>query len=147
MAKANKAMPKQPKRSTGRPKAAIDWNVVGEMLEAGCFATGISSSLGIDEKTLYNRCETDNEITFSIFRQQKLAKGNDLLRQAQFKSALGGNTAMQIWLGKQRLDQREKQEITGKDGGPVEITTRVIEPGDEQEQIDDGNAQTTGTDI
>jgi len=38
-------------------------------------------------------------------------EGKASLRRAQFKSALNGNTAMQIWLGKQLLGQRDKHDI------------------------------------
>jgi|RhiMethySRZTD1v2_1073278.scaffolds.fasta_scaffold2325415_1 hypothetical protein len=38
-------------------------------------------------------------------------EGRASLRRAQFKSALAGNAAMQIWLGKQLLGQRDKHDI------------------------------------
>jgi hypothetical protein len=38
-------------------------------------------------------------------------EGKASLRRAQFKSALAGNAAMQIWLGKQLLGQRDKHDI------------------------------------
>jgi hypothetical protein len=47
------------------------------------------------------------------------------------KSALDGNVQAQIWLGKQLLGQKDKQELehTGKDGQPlVKETTVVILP-------------------
>ena len=126
-------MPKpkaQTKRPRGRPKAEIDWLHVGKLLEAGGTAEGIAATIGIDRDTLYKRCEADNKCTFSTFSQEKKAKGEELLRVAQFKQAIGGNTTMLIWLGKQRLGQTEKsqQEITGKDGGPQEHSVKVILP-------------------
>jgi hypothetical protein len=36
------------------------------------------------------------------------------LRRAQMKAALGGNTTMLIWLGKQMLNQSDKVEIDPK---------------------------------
>lgn len=44
------------------------------------------------------------------------------LRRRQFVEAMKGNTAMLIWLGKQRLHQKDKQEIGGIDGKPIPIT-------------------------
>lgn len=38
-------------------------------------------------------------------------EGRASLRRAQFKSALNGNTSMQIWLGKQLLGQRDKHDV------------------------------------
>lgn len=112
----------QQKRGAGRPKAIIDWRYVGQMLEAGATAEGIAATIGCDRDTLYNRCKTDNNQDFSAFSQEKKAKGDELLRTAQFKNAMSGNVTMQIWLGKQRLGQTDKtqSEITGKDGGPIE---------------------------
>lgn len=104
------------KRSPGRPKAVIDWDKVGKLLEAGATAVGIASTIGITEDTLYNRCKSDHKLDFSAFSQQKKAKGDELLRVAQFNTAMKGNVTMQIWLGKQRLGQSDKleskQEVT-----------------------------------
>lgn len=107
----------------GRPKARIDWGFVGNMLEADCTATGIAAMIGISVDTLYVRCKTDNKIDFSAFSQQKRAKGDDLLRAKQFKVAMEGNPTMLIWLGKNRLGQADKTEITGADGGPIQTQT------------------------
>lgn len=105
-----------PKKSTGRkpgrPKAEIDWSRVSEMLEAGATAVGIAASIGIEEDTLRKRCPGDNNCSFSEFSRQKKAKGDEILREAQFNTAVEGSVPMQIWLGKQRLGQSDKQEIS-----------------------------------
>lgn len=119
----------KPKRSTGRPKAVIDWDKVGKLLEAGGSAVGIAAMLGIDVKTLYNRCETDNKITFSAYSQQKLAKGDELLRSKQFQVAMAGDKTMLIWLGKQRLNQSDKSD-TNITADVTNREVRVIEPGE-----------------
>lgn len=94
------------------------------MCEAGCTAVGIAATFGIDESTLWKACERDNKVNFSEFSQQKKAKGDELLRMKQFSTAMSGNVTMQIWLGKQRLSQSEKQEISGKDGN--ELVFKVV---------------------
>lgn len=104
-----KAKP-QPNRPPGRPKAVIDWDRVGKMCEAGASGVGIAATLGIDEGTLRKRSETDHNCSFSEFSRQKKAKGDELLRVAQFNTAMKGNVTMQIWLGKQRLNQSDKME-------------------------------------
>lgn len=121
-----KAKPKS-KRPTGRPRAVIDWDRVGRMLEAGATAEGIAATIGIQRDSLYKRCEVDNKCTFSTFSQEKRAKGDELLRTKQFQIAMSGDKTMLIWLGKQRLNQTEKQqtEHTGRDGGPIETNTTV----------------------
>lgn len=92
----------------GRPKADIDWNKVDRLLEAGCLTTEIAAHFGVCADTMYKRCQMDHKIDFSLYSQQKKAKGESLLRSKQFESAMKGNIPMQIWLGKQRLEQRDK---------------------------------------
>ena len=105
----------------GRPKADIDWAVVGKLLEAGCAGTDIASQLGIGVDTLERRCRTDNKMTFSASSKQKRMSGDNLLRAAQDKAAREGNTTRLVWLGKQRLGQSDKNELTGKDGERIVI--------------------------
>ncbi len=108
-----------------RPKANIDWQHVGKLLEAGASVVGIAATIGIDEATLYRRCLTDNKINFATFSQQKKAKGDELLRVAQFNTAMKGNVTMQIWLGKQRLGQSDK--IENKNDGEMVVTFREVD--------------------
>lgn len=122
-------MPKQLTKKPGRPKAEIDWQHVGKLLEAGASVVGIAASIGVDEATLYRRSQTDNKLNFATFSQQKKAKGDELLRVAQFNTAMKGNVVMQIWLGKNRLGQADKTESKLEHSG--EVGLRVIEPGDE----------------
>jgi hypothetical protein len=124
-------MPKKPQpKKPGRPKVDIDWAKVGQMCEAGATAEGIAATLGCDRDTLYIRCKKDLNLDYSAFSQQKRSKGDDLLRVKQFQKAMSGDNTMMIWLGKQRLNQSDKSqtELTGKDGGPVDVATRVILP-------------------
>lgn len=94
-----------------RPQINIDWEKVGKMVEADCTATGIAAVLGCDRDTLYTRCKRDLKMDFTAFCQQRRAKGDDLLRMKQYQTAMSGNVVMQIWLGKQRLGQRDKAEV------------------------------------
>ncbi len=105
----------------GRPKADIDWQTVGKLLEAGCAGTDIASQLGISATTLQRRCRAENNVSFAAFSQQKRMAGDNLLRAAQYKAAMEGNTTMLVWLGKQRLGQSDKNELTGKGGGRLVI--------------------------
>ncbi len=94
----------------GRPKADIDWNKVNKLLEAGCSGAEIAANFGINPATLYDRCQTDNGKMFSEYSQEKQSKGDSLLRKAQFDKALSGDNTMLVWLGKNRLNQRENKE-------------------------------------
>lgn len=94
----------------GRPRAVIDWAKVDEYLEAGCTGTGIADILGIHPNTLYLACQDEHKCDFSAYSQQKRQSGDDILRKTQFDLAKAGDGRMLIWLGKQRLDQKDKHE-------------------------------------
>lgn len=63
-------------------------------------------------------------------------KGRVSLRRKQTRLA-GSNAAMAIWLGKQYLKQDEviKQEVSGKDGGPIETTDMSALDADERKSL------------
>jgi hypothetical protein len=48
---------------------------------------------------------------------------NASLRRKQFEVAMSGHPTMLIWLGKQFLGQADKQEVTGQNGGPIQVRT------------------------
>ena len=57
-------------------------------------------------------------------------EGKASLRRMQGKSAQDGNVTAQIWLGKQMLGQRDKHELSGPDGGAVQIEIKrtIVDP-------------------
>lgn len=95
----------------GRPQSKIDWNEVDRYLEAGCTGSEIAGMLGIAPDTLYHRCGTDHNVNFSSYSQQKKAKGEALLRTKQFQLAMKGDRTLLVWLGKNRLGQREPRDV------------------------------------
>ena len=54
-----------------RPKATIDWDVVGENLKTGCDATSIAVSIGIDRDTLILAAKKTIKWIFRHFRNKK----------------------------------------------------------------------------
>lgn len=100
----------KPKRKVGRPKVVVDWKTVDMYLKAACTGTGIADMLGISANTLYRACERDNKMGFDAYSQQKRETGEDMLRAKQFDKAMKGDTPMLVWLGKQRLGQKDKVE-------------------------------------
>ena len=107
----------------------IDWDFVGEYLMAGCSGVEVAAQLGIHENTLYQRCKSDLGIEFVAYKQEKQASGESLLRKVQFDAAIKDkDRAMLIWLGKQRLGQKEKGEQDIKVDGGINI---VFKPANE----------------
>ena len=93
----------------GRPKKyKIDKEQVQNLARYGCSNIEIADFFGCSSSLI--------EKSYSEFLTKGRAEQKLRLRQLQWKSAEAGNVTMQIWLGKQYLDQRDKQELTGKDG-------------------------------
>lgn len=94
----------------GRKRINIDWKKVDKMLEAGCNGVEVAAALGVHYDTIVKRCKLDHKMDFSEYMRQKRSSGDNLLRMAQFKNAMAGNVSMQIWLGKNRLNQTDKPQ-------------------------------------
>lgn len=92
--------------------ASINWTLVDDYLEAGCEGTEVAAILGVHPDTLYRACEKEKEMGFAAYRATKRASGDAILRKVQYDIAKEGDKAMLIWLGKNRLGQAEKQEVT-----------------------------------
>jgi hypothetical protein len=110
-----------------RPKANIDWNKVNEYLNAQCDGVSIAGILGIAPETLYRSCKEMNKIGFDAYSQKKKAEGLELLRDKQFRTALKGNVIMQIWLGKQYLNQKDKSDLTSGNEKIQPLNITVVE--------------------
>lgn len=86
-----------------RPKKVIDREQVIRLSRIGCTYPEMAAVLECSEATLMRRFAS------AVKEGKKHLKAS--LRRWQYAAAANGNVAMQIWLGKQFLDQREpKQE-------------------------------------
>ena len=93
------------KKSVGRPKKYnLDTKQVEQLAGYGCTDTEIASFFDISRTTL--------ERNYEHYLTKGREEGKIRLRQMQWASAKKGNVAMLIWLGKQLLNQSDKQEIT-----------------------------------
>lgn len=91
----------------GRPEKNIDWEKVDKLLIAGCIGTEIAAQFDMHPHTFYDRVFAEKGMLFTDYQQEKRDKGNSLLRAKQFEKALEKDNTMLIWLGKQRLGQKE----------------------------------------
>lgn len=100
-------------RQNGGPKFKdIDWKIVDQALVAGSTGTRIASYLGIHPDTLYHAVEREFGVMFTDYSAQKRSKGEMLLEIAQFDEAVHKrDRGMLIWLGKQRLGQKENHDL------------------------------------
>ena len=87
-----------------RPIKKVDTQAVQKLAQMHCTYEEIAEFCNVSTKTL------QRSYVHLIKKGREMGKIS--LRRAQFEKALGGNVAMQIWLGKQHLDQKDKIEQT-----------------------------------
>ena len=110
-------MAEQRKHAGGRPRLQFDLRQVEEMGRIQSTQAEVAAVLGCGLSTVKDRLQNDAE--FSAAYERGLETGKSSLRRLQWKSAVGGNITMQIWLGKQYLDQQDKKM--------TEVVSRKVE--------------------
>ena len=90
-----------------RPRKVINQKQFESLCAIQCTQEEICNVLDVTDKTLTRCCNEVYNLSFSEVYEQKRDIGRMSLRRNQFKLAEGGNTTMQIWLGKQVLKQSE----------------------------------------
>ena len=106
---------------TGRPKKIINREQFEKLCALQCTQEEICGVLGVNSDTLNKFCKKEYKATFSEVFKEKRQRGKMSLRRSQFKLA-EKNATMAIWLGKQYLDQRDR-DITDA----VEKSNGVLE--------------------
>lgn len=92
----------------GRKKIPIDKAELEKWARAGAQQEEIAARLGISVPTLGRRLQ-EKQYRDCMVRCQAELKIS--LRTKQVQLALAGNVTMLIWLGKQMLGQKDKQEV------------------------------------
>jgi AraC-like DNA-binding protein len=97
-----------------RPRKKIDVETLKKLAAIQCSYAEMAAILGVNESTLTRR--------FAQVIKEGREHGKSSLKRKQYEVAMGGNTTMLIWLGKQHLEQRDKNshEHSGPDGKPIE---------------------------
>jgi hypothetical protein len=94
----------------GRPEKEIDWKLLDSILQFGARLIDCSEMLEVSDDTIQRKIKDSFDCTFSEYRERKMSKMRMKLLQKQFDVAMSGNVALLIWLGKQHLNQSDKQE-------------------------------------
>jgi hypothetical protein len=92
-----------------KPKTPIDWKQVEKLCYLHCSVSEIYNFLEIDEKTLWNACRENWDMSPGEKFKEWYDKGKVSLRRKQWTLA-DSNPTMAIFLGKQYLGQRDKKE-------------------------------------
>jgi hypothetical protein len=112
----------------GRPKIEIDWEEFDKLCFIQCTLSEIAGWFDCSEDTIERRVKEKYDCTFAERYVKRSSKGKISLRRKQFQTAEGGNPTMQIWLGKQYLDQKDKHENDNK--GSINIQMSHPDPGE-----------------
>ena len=112
--------PKRPEdlQKRGRKPIEIDYDKAEKLAAIMCTQSEIASVLGVSLSVL----EHDPE--FIRIHKKGMEQGKASLRRMQYSAAKDGNITMQIWLGKQYLGQRDKQDV--EHSGEVEQTVIIL---------------------
>jgi len=95
-----------------RPEKPIDWELVDELLLAGCTGIEIAPNFDMHYETFYDRVRAKYNIGFTEYCSLKRSQGDSILRKVQYDKAASGDNTQLIWLGKNRLKQSENpQEV------------------------------------
>ena len=95
----------------GRKPKPLDWDIARNLCEAHCTQAEVAAKLNINISTLKDRCIQEQGIEFAQFYKQWKDVGNSSLRAVQYAKAIKGDNQLLIWLGKNRLNQVDRQEI------------------------------------
>lgn len=104
----------------------INWERIKELASCNANISEIASYFGISRTTLYERCQKDNNMSLSEFIEEGKELGRMLLKEAMFKKAIEGNVSQQIFLSKNILGYKDKQDITTNDQSINKPVIQVI---------------------
>lgn len=96
-------------RPNGRPRIEIDKRQFETACAMQCTEEEIAALFDCSVATVERWCEREYGVTFAEVYKSKRDKGKISLRRNQFKLS-ETNATMAIWLGKQWLGQRDRQE-------------------------------------
>ncbi len=126
-------MSKTEKNNGGRPRKAIDYDQVEKLAEIMCTQEEIATLFDVHVSTLVKYPE------FHDAYKKGIETGRKSLRRMQYDSALKGNVTMQIWLGKQYLNQKDRSEVqTNTTTDKLDSLLQQFNDTDEEAQTDNG---------
>jgi hypothetical protein len=117
-------VPQEKKKRGHRRKILIDWEVFENLCRIQCTLEEMVGILKCSEDTIERAVKAHYKKSFADTFKKFKADGRASLRRTQWVSAMQGNIAMQIWLGKQHLDQRDKFPDDTPD--ERELTLRIV---------------------
>ena len=120
----------------GRPPVEVDMNLLESLCQIQCTEEECAAVLKVSADTISSRVKALGYTNFSDFLKKHSQEGRASLRRMQWQSAKGikndkkewverPNVTMQIWLGKQVLGQKDKQEVEQQGAIEVKIVREI----------------------
>ena len=127
----------------GRPRKEIDMELLTRLCQIQCTLEECASMLGVSANTIDRRLVDETGSGFGELLKRHSGEGKVSLRRAQYRAAIGSpaveatattpavpavkpSITMQIWLGKQWLDQKDQithgLNLTDGDSPAFELT-------------------------
>ena len=113
-----------------RKRVEIDEKQFNALCKIQCTIVEIAAVLNVDQKSIRAWCRREFGKSFSDLYKERRAVGAVSLRRAQWKTAVeDGNPTMQIWLGRNYLNQSENGIMNQEDEDhvPTEIVFQVYD--------------------
>ena len=111
------------KNPVGRPRIEFNAKLFENLCHIQCTQEEIAATMGMSVDTLERRVKEVYEgRVFAVVFAEKREGGKSSLRRAQWKNAIEkGNPVMQIFLGKNLLGQKDKQEVDQNINAEIKI--------------------------
>jgi hypothetical protein len=93
-----------------RPRIQINWEDFDKLCVMQATLTEIAAWFECSVDTIERAVKREKKMSFAEYFASKKGRGKISLRRRQYEVAMSGNVSMLIWLGKQYLDQSEKQQ-------------------------------------
>src|ERR1700680_487514 len=106
-----------------RPEVKIDMVELEKLCGMQCTDEEVAAFFGVSTRTIERR---RGVAKFKEIMDNARAKGRISVRRALFKQAAAGNIAAAIFLSKNLLGYKDvvNNELTGRAGGPIQISAR-----------------------
>lgn len=105
-----------------QPRTKIDWTEFDKLCFMGATLEELASWFDCDIANIWRAVKREKGMPFAKYYAQKEGKGKISLRRKQMQVALSGDRVMLIWLGKQRLGQKDTPQVMA---GNVTIVSNI----------------------
>lgn len=100
-----------PQEGSGRPRIVVDLALVEKLAQIHASQEEIAATLGVSVGYVSEHLKDGADPAFAAAHARGWSNGRLNLRRRQLEKAMGGDSTMLIWLGKNMLGQADKSEV------------------------------------